>query len=209
MRRKVPINETGYYHVGARGTYGRPIFRTESDHELFLTLYEKTAIKYGWKTLAWALMWNHHHFLVRLTQGGLSNGMRALHSNYSRRLNELDGETNMGHLVRHCFFADEATTTESVIARAVYIDLNPVRAGLCARPEQWRWSSYRATLGLSAPRRFHEPTELLDLIHREPRRARPTYRRTVLDTLAGEATVPCSEQGLDGVTELRVVESLA
>jgi hypothetical protein len=45
-------------------------------------------------------MWNHHHFLVRLTEGGLSSGMRALHSNYSRRLNVIDGETNMGHLVR-------------------------------------------------------------------------------------------------------------
>jgi REP element-mobilizing transposase RayT len=209
VRRKIPINETGYYHVGARGTYGRPIFRNDHDHELFLTLYQRTAEKYRWKTLAWALMWNHHHFLVRLTDGGLSSGMRALHSNYSRRLNVIDGETNMGHLVRHCFFADEAITTESVLARAAYIDLNPVRAGLCQRPEQWRWSSYRATLGLAYPHGFHEPAELLSLVDCDPRRARRTYRELVLRTLAEDDTVLCSEQGVTTVTRQRVVESAA
>jgi REP element-mobilizing transposase RayT len=209
VRRKIPINETGYYHVGARGTYGRPIFRNDNDHELFLTLYQRTAEKYRWKTLAWALMWNHHHFLVRLTDGGLSSGMRALHSNYSRRLNVIDGETNMGHLVRHCFFADEATTTDSVLARAAYIDLNPVRAGLCHRPEQWRWSSYRATLGLAYPLGFHEPAELLSLVDGDPRRARRTYREFILRTLAEDDTVLCSEQGVTSVTRQRVVESAA
>lgn len=197
MRRKIPINDTGYYHVSTRGSYGRPLFRDESDHELFLDIYERTAAKYRWKTLAWALMWNHHHFLICLSDGGLSNGMRALHSNFARRMNIKDSETNKGHLVRHCFFAGEAQTIDSIMRRARYVDLNPVRAGLCSLPEQWRWSSYRATTGLEFPRPFHQPSELLSLFDDDPRVARRMYRRYVFEALGEEDTVLCSEQGYE------------
>ena len=208
MRRKIPINETGYYHVSTRGSYGRPLFRDESEHELFLDIYERTAAKYRWKTLAWALMWNHHHFLVCLSGGGLSNGMRALHSNFARRMNIKDGVTNKGHLVRHCFFAGEAMTIDSIKRRARYVDLNPVRAGLCPAPEQWRWSSYRANVGLEFPRAFHQPAELLSLFDDEPRTARRMYRGYVFEALAEEDPVLCSEQGYEEWGPV-VVESAA
>jgi putative transposase len=209
VRRKEPINDLGYYHVSTRGSYGRPLFRERFEHELFLQLYARTAEKYRWKTLAWALMWNHHHFLVRLTEGGLSNGMRCLHSNFSRRMNAKDGLTNKGHLVRHCFFAGEALSTESVIRRARYIDLNPVEAGLCARPEQWAWSSYRATLGLSYPQSFHDPAELLRLLSDDPVKARWDYRRFVRQGLDERDIDPWTEQGYESATIAAVVESAA
>jgi hypothetical protein len=53
-----------------------------------------------------------------------------------------------------------------------YIPLNPVRAGLVAKPEDWRWSGYRATIGLEHPYAFHRPYELLRLVadsHADPR----------------------------------------
>lgn len=200
MRRKEPIREVGYYHVGARGTYGRPLFRDDNEHELFLRLYTMTASKYGWKTLSWALMWNHHHFLLRLVNGGLSDGMRALHSNFSRRMNAKYGLTNQGHLVRHCFFASEATTLESVTSRARYIDLNPVRAGLCRQPTDWRWSSYAATLDHAYPEPFHNPDELLALLDDDPRRARRAYREFVRDGDARTEADPWTEHGYEGVT---------
>lgn len=209
VRRKIVINEIGYYHVSTRGAYGRPIFRDDGQHEMFLRLYERTAVKYGWKTLGWALMWNHHHFFIRLTNGGLSHGMRALHSNYSRRINAIERETNKGHLVRHCFFAGEAVTLDSIMRRARYVDLNPVRAGLCDRPEQWPWSSYRATMGLAHPRSFHDPSELLGLIDDDPRVARRKYRRFVLEGLSQTDIDLCSEQSDATVTDLAVVESAA
>ncbi len=40
-------------------------------------MYLRTARKYGWETPSWALMENHHHFVVRLTKGGLSEGGMA------------------------------------------------------------------------------------------------------------------------------------
>ncbi len=80
------------------------MFRTPDEHELFLRLYERSADKYGWATLTWALVWNHHHFIVQLTRGGLSDGLRELHSSYSRRIHVIDGRTGQGHLIRHRFF---------------------------------------------------------------------------------------------------------
>src|SRR5436305_7080834 len=101
MPRRAPIDPQGYCHIGSRGSYGRPLFRNANEHELFLALYTRAAKKFGWKTLTWTLLHNHHHFVVRLTEGGLSEGMRDLHGRYSRRINALDGETGKGHLVRH------------------------------------------------------------------------------------------------------------
>jgi REP element-mobilizing transposase RayT len=208
MRRKTPINDVGYYHVGARGTYGRPLFRDEGEHELFLDLYAMTASKYGWKTLAWALMWNHHHFLIRLVDGGLSAGMRSLHSNFSRRMNTKDGLTNQGHLVRHCFFASECLSLESIKRRARYIDLNPVTAGLCAEPGDWPWSSYAATMDRRNVRPFHQPEELLSLLEDDPRDARGIYETFVREGPDPEEQDPWTEQGLEPVRKVAVIESL-
>lgn len=209
VRRKIPIKETGYYHIGTRGTYGRPLFRDEGEHELFLHLYSMTAKKYGWKTLAWALMWNHHHFLVRLVDGGLSDGMRSLHSNFSRRMNAKDGLTNAGHLVRHCFFASECRTLDSIRRRARYIDLNAVKANLCDEPENWPWSSYAATMAIEYPRPFHDPDELLLLLDDDAWEARRIYRAFVQEGHAEEELDPWTEQSDAGVTGATMVESAA
>lgn len=210
MRRKEPLKDVGYYHIGARGAYGRPLFRNTPEHELFLDLYAQAAKRYGWKTLGWALMWNHHHFLVRLVDGGLSKGMREIHGGFSRRMNKEDGLTNQGHLVRHCFFASEAITLESIKRRARYIDLNPVKAGLCERPEQWRWSSYGATMGFAYRRPFHEPDELLGLLADDPQEARRVYGEFVQEGLGEDDPDPWTEQGYTSETNLPVmVESTA
>ncbi len=168
-----------------------------------------TAEKYGWKTLSWALMWNHHHFLIRLVDGGLSDGMRSLHSNFSRRMNTKYGLTNQGHLVRHCFFASESLTEESIKRRARYIDLNPVKANLCSRPEEWPWSSYAAAMALEFPRPFHQPDELLSLFDEDPRAARRAYRRFVRAGHDEDELDPWTEQGYELVSTLAVVESAA
>ena len=209
MRRKAPISDVGYYHIGTRGSYGRPLFRDVEDHELFLALYTMTAEKYGWKTLGWALMWNHHHFLVRLVDGGLSAGMRSLHSNFSRRTNTKYGLTNQGHLVRHCFFASECLSLESIKRRARYIDLNPVKAGLCEEPQDWPWSSYAATMDRRNIQPFHQPGELLSLLDDDPRTARRIYEAFVHEGRDEEEPDLWTEQGLEPVNDSAVIESAA
>jgi REP element-mobilizing transposase RayT len=206
-RRHPEIDPLGYYHVSSRGAYGRPLFETPNQHELFLELYRRVAKRYGWRTLTWTLMKNHHHFVIRLTNDGLSEGMRTLHSGYSRRIHAIEGQTGMGHLVRHCFYGGQLKTEDTVMSACRYIDLNATRAGLCSLPEDWRWSGHRALVGLEAPRAFHHPGELLGLITRSPSEARARYRSFVLAGLDQIGLDPTSEQGVGTATSARVVES--
>ncbi len=134
--RRPPINPTGYYHVSSRGCYGRTLFDTHAQHEVFLRMYMRSARKYGWETPSWALMENHHHFVIRLTGGGLSEGMRELHGGYSRWIHALYGQTRQGHLFRHAFFARELSTEADVLVACCYVDLNASAAHLTRDPRR-------------------------------------------------------------------------
>jgi Transposase IS200 like len=87
-RRRMPqrpaIDPQGCYHVSSRGCYGRVLFPTPQTSERFLQMYARVAHKYAWTTVAWVLRHNHHHFVLRLSAGGLSEAMRELHGGYSR-----------------------------------------------------------------------------------------------------------------------------
>ena len=199
MPRRPTINPQGYYHVGSRGNYGRTLFRNAAEHELFLALYARAARKYRWKTLTWTLMFNHYHFIVRLTEGGLSDGMRETNGQFSRRINAVDGMTGKGHLVRHAFFARELESDGDVLVAARYVDLNEP-AALGTLPEMSRWSGYRATLGLERPRSFHDPGELLGIISRHLEAARRAYRRFIYEALVQTRQDPSPNQGYESRT---------
>jgi putative transposase len=174
--RTPPIEPDGIYHVGSRGNFGRPLFLSPGEHELFLELYEKYSAKFRWRTLAWCLLFNHYHFLIELTDGGLSEGMRRINHAFSRRTNAAHGRTGQGHLVRHGFDARHVQTEQYFLEASLYIDLNPVGAQRCLRPETWRWSGCAATLGLVRPRRFHEVQVQLTHFGSTSRTARQAYR---------------------------------
>ncbi|HET7128283.1 MAG TPA: transposase [Gaiellaceae bacterium] len=181
-----PINPNGYYHVSSRGNFGQPLFQTPGEHELYLELFARYAKKFGWKTLAWSLVWNHHHFLIKLSDDGLSEGMRRINHGFSRRINAAYGRTGKGHLVRHSFFAKEIDSQPYLLAALRYIDLNAVEAGLCERPEDWRWCGYAATMGHVKPRPFHDIGATLRLFGRRPEEARTQYAQFVLNRLPGK-----------------------
>ncbi len=165
------------YHVGSRGNFGCPLFQSDGEYELFLELYAKYSAKFRWQTLAWCLLWNHYHFLVELTEGGLSEGMKRINHSFSRRMNTLYGRTGSGHLVRHGFDARRIDTDAYLVEVNLYIDLNPVEADQCQMPEQWRWSGCAATLGLAKPRPFHNVEAQLEHFGSSVVRAQAAYRR--------------------------------
>ena len=179
MPRRAPIDPTGTYHVGSRGSYGRPMFETVGEHECFLRMYTRVARKHHWVTIAWALMQNHHHFVLRLTNGELSEGMRELHGGYSRWLNATQDQTGKGHLVRHAFFARQILDDADFIGACVYVDLNPAEHRPTAAPLPTDWCGYAATIGFAHSRTFHTPSPLLELFGSFPARARREYRRHV------------------------------
>lgn len=193
MPRRAPIDPQGIYHVGTRGNFGEPLFQSNGEHELYLELYAKFASKQGWTTLAWTLLFNHHHFLIRLRDGGLSEGMQSINHGFSRRMNAVYGRTGKGHLVRHGFFARRIADDRDFIATSLYIDRNAVEARRCVRPEDWRWSGCAATLGLARPRPFHDVRAQLALLSSRTDRARVRYAR-LLDAEPSQARVTTSQR---------------
>lgn len=187
-RRRMPqrpaIDPRGCYHVSSRGCYGRVLFPTPQTSERFLQMYARVAHKYAWTTVPWVLRHTHHHFVLRLSAGGLSEGMRELHGGYSRWFHLQTGETGQGHLVRHAFFARQLMSDADLLIACCYVDLNPVVSSPTLPPERGAWCGYRATVGLEHPRPFHRPSELLELLDTRPARARAAYRTLVHERLA-------------------------
>ena len=190
MPRRLPIDPTGTYHVGSRGTYGRALFDTVGEHECFLRMYTRAARKYRWETLTWALMWNHHHFVIRLTEGGLSEGMRELHGGYARWIHAAYEQTGEGHLFRHAFYARRLEGEEGLLGACRYVDLNPSEHRPSPAPLKTDWCGYAATLGLEHPRSFHTPSALLEALDPSPAAARRKYRRFVEEEHARRRQAP-------------------
>jgi putative transposase len=175
------IDPFGYVHVGSRGNFGRPLYEDPSHRTTLLYLYARVARELLWTTLAYCLMTNHYHFVIKLTDGGLSEGMQQLNGGFSRRMNAIGGRTGAGHLFKNRFDAKPIETDAHLLEACRYVVLNPVFAGLCDRPEDSTWSSYRASAGLDLPPPFLAVDELLALFGNDVARAREAYIAFVSD----------------------------
>jgi hypothetical protein len=115
--------------------------------------------------------------------------MRQLNGTYAQRFNRRHGR--VGHVLQARFHATLVARDAHLLALAAYLPLNPVRAGLCAEPEEWPWSSYRATLGLEPPG-VVAAERLLAHFGDTREQAREHYRAHVREQLMG-ALVPYEE----------------
>jgi REP-associated tyrosine transposase len=140
------IEPGGIYHVTTRGNNREQVVWDDRDRAILLGAITQAARRYGWVVLAYCLMTNHFHLIVQVPSGGLSEGMRLLNGGFARRMNARHGR--VGHLFQNRFHATHIRRDAHLLEACRYVVLNPVRAGICERPEQWRWSSYRACAGL-------------------------------------------------------------
>ena len=139
------------YHVTSRGNERRPIFlgNADTDRGTFLDTLAQTLERFNWICHAYCLMTNHHHTVAEIPDGNLSKGMRQLNGVYTQRVNRTHGR--VGHLFQGRFKGILVEKESHLLELARYVVMNPVRAGMVATPEDWRWGSYRATAGLKAP----------------------------------------------------------
>jgi REP element-mobilizing transposase RayT len=152
----------GVYHVFSRGSNRHALFLDDGDRIDLLEYTETVVERYGLECLAYAFMTNHIHYLFRTPdqpEGVLSKALRDLNGTYSRRFNRRHGRE--AHAFRNRFGAVLQARHEQLVWTARYVVRNPVDAGLCAHPADWRWSSYRATVGLDPPPAFLSVAGLL------------------------------------------------
>jgi putative transposase len=136
------------YHVTSRGNGRQKIFLDDQDNLKFLELFGKTLVRFNWVCHAFCLMVNHYHLMIETPDANLSKGMHHLNATFCQAHHKR--HDTVGHLLQGRFKAIVVDRESYLLELARYVVLNPVRAGLVARPEDWHWSSYRATAGLSA-----------------------------------------------------------
>ena len=132
------------HHVTARGNRREPIFFEDGDQEIYCDILAEQTRKAGVAVWAYCLMPNHVHLILcPLTQDGLALALGATHRRWSNFINA------RGRWRGHLFdgrFASAAMDEDHLISAVRYVALNPVRAGLVARAQDWPWSSVRAHL---------------------------------------------------------------
>lgn len=145
MARIARVVVPGYpHHVTQRGNRRQPTFFCAGDYASYIELIATAKEAAGVSILAYCLMPNHVHLVaVPDTCDSLADLFRDAHRRYTRRINIRKGWR--GHLWQERFHScvmDEA----HLLAAVRYIELNPVRAGLCDLPDNWPWSSVHAHL---------------------------------------------------------------
>jgi len=136
------------YHVTARGIERRPIVADDRDRRSWLDRVEKVVRRYRWRMFAFVLMDNHFHFFLQTPEPNLSAGMHDFIGGHATYFNARHRRS--GHLFQGRFKDVLVESEGHWLELSRYIHLNPVRAGLVDRPEQWPWSSYP---GYACPRR--------------------------------------------------------
>ncbi len=148
MARPLRIEFAGaLYHITSRGNERKAIYFSDADREQFLETLERVCSRFGWICHAYCQMTNHYHLLIETPNGNLSNGMRQLNGVYTQYVNRT--HNRVGHLFQGRFKGILVQKESYLLELARYIVLNPVRANMVAKPEEWKWSSYRATVGLA------------------------------------------------------------
>ena len=132
------------HHVTQRGNRRERVFFSDDDYALYRELLASQCRKQGVACWAYCLMPNHVHLiLVPDRDESLARALGETHRRYSTAINARLGVT--GHLFQ-ARFGSAAMDEEHLIAAARYVALNPVRARLVERAEDWRWSSVGAHL---------------------------------------------------------------
>ena len=132
------------HHVPQRGVRRMQTFFNDEDYQIYLDLLQQWCRSAGVEVWAYCLMPNHVHMIVVPEhEESLARGIGEAHRRYTRHVNFKKGWK--GYLWQGRF-ASFPLNEEYLLAAVRYVELNPIRARLVERPEDYRWSSARAHL---------------------------------------------------------------
>jgi len=143
--RKPRPDAAGLYHVAARAQAGEQLFRDEADYLRFELELQTVVTDSPVRCLAACAMTTHYHLLLETEDGALAPAMKRLNQRYARALNVR--YARRGHAFSERYLCVPLLSDEHLLTAYRYLARNPVDAGLCARPEDWTWSSYPAAIG--------------------------------------------------------------
>lgn len=192
MARPLRIEYPGaFYHVTSRGNEQKEVFKSQKDREKFLAYLESAVTRYGAVIHAYCLMGNHYHLLLETPEGNLSQIMRHVNGAYTSYFNVK--RKRAGHLFQGRYKAILVEADEYAAELSRYLHLNPVRAGMTSKPEDYPWSSYRGYIGLNKAPDWLKADFILGYFGGNSPEARNRYRKFTEDLLDSAYDSPLKE----------------
>ena len=136
------------YHVTARGNHRNDIFKDEEDFVHYLTLMKETLEYYiydKYVIISYCLMDNHVHLLIKTEEKPLGQFIGRINSKYAKYYNKK--YNYIGHLFQDRYFSELIESDSQMLETSRYIHLNPVRAKMVEKPENYEWSTYSMYIG--------------------------------------------------------------
>jgi putative transposase len=151
--------------ITSRGDGREDIYLCAADREAWLDTLDQVCTRFNWVCHAYCQMGNHYHLVLETPDGNVSHQLNGV---YTQRFNR--SHQRVGHVFQARFKAILVEKDNYLLELARYVVLNPLRAKLVRRLEQWPWSSYTATCG-QAPKPNWLHTDFI-LSQFSPQRAR-------------------------------------
>jgi REP element-mobilizing transposase RayT len=122
-----------------RGNARQDIVRDDTDRQRLQDELERATVRAGWMVYAFVILPSHFHVVLETPQPNLSRGMQIFLSSYAIAWTRR--HRFLGHVFRGRYRTDMVEDETYLWSVTRYVHLNPVRAGLVDRPEEWPWSS--------------------------------------------------------------------
>ena len=192
MARQLRINYPGaFYHITSRGNERKAVFKSKRDREKFLEYLETATLRYDAVVHVYCLMDNHYHLLLETPSGNLPQIMHHINGAYTTYFNVKRGRS--GHLFQGRYKAILVDADEYAKELSRYIHLNPVRAKMVERPEEYKWSSYQDYTGARKPHEWLNRDFVLGYFGSKIPVAEREYKRFVSNLEGKEYESPLKE----------------
>jgi putative transposase len=168
-------------HVIVRGVDRCDIFRDDSDRRRFLRNFSRLLVQTGTECLAWSLLTNHFHLLLRPRKTCLAPFMRRLLTGYALYFNLRHNRS--GHLYQNRYKSFVCEEDTYLLELVRYVHLNPLRAGLVndlADLDHYPWSGHSVIMG-KGTLEGQTTAEVLSMFADRSVEALTRYRRFVAD----------------------------
>ena len=176
------------FHVTARGNERGAIVRDDQDRERWLEWVVRVVERHRLEVFSFALLDNHYHLFLETPHGGLSRAMQTLNGSYTSYFNR--HHRRVGHLSQGRFKAILVEREGHYAELSRDVHLNPIRAGIVAKPEDSPWSSFRGYYRARWMLDWVDYDRVLSEFGSDGSRARRAYRQFVEGGLASGVTSP-------------------
>ena len=191
MARPLRIEYPGaLYHVAARGNERKRIYFTKRDYLKFREYIKDAQEKYGCLLHVYVFMTNHYHMILETPQANISKVMHFINGSYTNYINKKRDRS--GHLFQGRYKAILIDKDNYLLELSRYIHLNPVRANIVERPEEYINSSYRSYIRNREDDIVHHD-QILQMITKDKKIAPKMYKQFVENGAEGDLENPFSK----------------